>query len=216
MSPKRESLQPLPAPARHHAVGSGSPSCCGLPSRVGRGGGCGPERGGLGKPVFLPSPELAPLVCVPSCSAHAHQRDLGLATPLDLPGFGAGGAPSLASFLGILPSPAHPCPSAHSSSEPVHSHPASRLPQLGSRGLRRKRSLLRKNSVASVMVGQEVGDSQKCGHCGQRVCGSASKELPGLPRSPSQMLCEGGQGTWRPEELRLFFPLISPALGHSD
>lgn len=131
-------------------------------------------------------------------------------------GLGLEEPPSLASFLGMLPSPAHPCPSAHGSSEPVHSHPSSRLPRLGPRGLRRKRSLLRKNSVASVMVGQEVGDSQKCGHCGQRVCGSASKELPGLPRSPSQMLCEGGQGTWRPEEPRLFFPLISPALGHSD
>ena len=126
-----------------------------------------------------------------------YQRDLSLAAPLDLPGLGAGD-PLPGLFPWCAPVLSTPWPPTYGSSEPARSHPVSRCPWRRSKWPKRKKSLLRKSSVTSVIVGKEVRDPQKSGHCGQRVCSSVSKGLPGHPCSPSQMQCAGGRGTSRP------------------
>lgn len=180
-----------------HRVCTPSPqSCCGLPSGVEGRRGCNPRVSGkaslIAKSRADSSDLCAILLCACPSKAPGCGHNLGFA--------GAWGWRSPCPWsLYLACSPRwhiHGSQPMAAMTQSIPSLPAG-CPWLRTWWLRKKRSLL-KNSVTSIMVGQEVRDSWKYG---QRMCGSVSKELPGLPCSPSQMLYEGGQACPSPHHL---------------
>lgn len=174
---------------QRRAVPQGLPppnACCGLPSGVEGRGGRVSEEGALGKLLLLPSPELTPLVCVPSCSVLCLSK---------VPGLGC--APGFTEAWGQrrplpwpLPfactRPQHTEAPAQGSSKPACPTLSAGCPWCRFRWPKRKKSLLRKSSVTSVLVAKEVRDPRKSGHCCQRARGLCPKDSQGVPAAQAR------------------------------